>query len=105
MAGWAPYLGTAISECVELVKQAPAALDQDRLLLPQLDTAEESAMPPAEPVAELLAHLLKHTTEALWDCRALHLVVTRVRTEARPATLQTIREEALRLGCVDAPNW
>ena len=105
MAGWAPYLGTAITECVELVKRAPAALDQDRLLLRQLDTADDAAMPPAEPVAELLAHLLQHTTEALWDCGTLRAVVSRVRTEAQPATLQTIREEALRLRCSDAPDW
>jgi hypothetical protein len=105
MAGWAPHLGSAISECAALVVRVPASLDEDRLLVRDLANADEALASEGAPIAELLAHLLGHTTEPLWDCGTLREIVARLRTGASSSALQTIREQALRLGCRDAADW
>ena len=55
--------------------------------------------------AALVAHLLKETENPFWDCEDLQTIVQTVRGDVDEEIVGAITEEALRLGCSDAPDW
>ncbi len=104
MTTWIVYLTDSFEEGVGLATAAPATISTRSRLLAKLTTAYIREAPVI--TAKLVAHLLRHTQQPFWDCDQIQRIVNDLKdTSAASADLTTIREQALRLGCVNSPNW
>ena len=55
--------------------------------------------------AQYIAHLLKGTVPPFYDCWSLREVVELMKSQSPAPDTADILEQALRLGCLDAPAW
>jgi hypothetical protein len=102
MAAWVVHLDQSIAEGVALAIAHSAGFDEHahtlHLLRGRVDRAPTL-------FATLLAHLLRGTQTPFWGCHDLREFIPQVRGVAESADLESIIEQALRLGCADAANW
>lgn len=103
MAAWVVHLNDSIEDGVELATMHPAGLGEHADLLHHLDDERLDRAPIA--YAKLLAHLLRGTQSPFWGGHYLASIVPRLRGQPEPVEVQAIVEEAMRLGCGDAPQW
>ena len=103
MACWVIYLTSSVADGVALATAYSARLIEHSNLLHDL-TDERVARAPA-PLATLLAHLLRGNQQPFYDCHFLRDVVRRLREQPTPADVTAILDQAVRLGCSDAPTW
>lgn len=103
MARWVVYLADSVAEGVALVVGNPARLAEHSNLVRDL-TEERVARAPKE-MADLLAHLLRGTQPPFYDCHGLSKTVALLRDQPTPTDTTPIVEQAIRLGCDDAPTW
>lgn len=102
MSEWPQRLGRHLDEAVELAISARATfIAHSRILRDIVGTV------PSSPAAlgALIAHLLPETTALFWPGHDLAAAYAQIAAGAREQDLRTIREEALRLGFNDAPDW
>jgi hypothetical protein len=102
MAEWPQRLGEHLPEAVSLATGARAAfLPHSRVLRRIVKD------PPTSPAAlgALVAHLLKATDPPFWPRHDLKAAYEKIAAGANEEDLLTIREQALRLGFNDAPDW
>lgn len=102
MATWVLYLTDSVEEGVELALALPGTLVEHSRFLDDLDDDRLQRAPGA--YANLLVHLLRNTQPPFWGCYYLERIVVRLRAEAR-VDVNSIVEQALRLGCGNAPHW
>ncbi|MQA88128.1 MAG: arginine--tRNA ligase [Streptosporangiales bacterium] len=107
----------------EAVSRATAVVAEKN---PELDPDEQAAVAPAIGISavkyadlatdrtrdytfdwsRLIAHLMRHTQPPFWGgCHALAEIVPVLRKQADTADTTVIIEQAIRLGCSNAPNW
>jgi hypothetical protein len=104
MARWVLGLPTARSEAVGLVLSSPANLDNRDGLLFRLQS--QDLTPEAETWTRLLTHLLANTSSPTVDAvHYLKQIVQKLRAGTPEPDLSLLIEEAMRLGCADAPDW
>jgi hypothetical protein len=104
MAEWVVYLTESVEDAVGLAMAHTAAIEEHGDLLHQLQS--ERLNRAAASFARLVAHLLRGTSPPFWGGHYLAELVPRLRAgQADPADIQSIVEEAMRLGYTDAPNW
>jgi hypothetical protein len=103
MATWIPNLTSSTEEAVGIATQRPARLPEHSSLLHKLDADKIQRAP--EAFARLVAHLLKGTTQPFHSCHSLKQVVALFKAQVRTVDVRPIVEQALRLGCSDAPSW
>lgn len=103
MSAWVVDLGHSITEGVALAVQRPARLAEHSTVLHDL-TADRVARAPAA-IAELVGHLLRGAERPFYGCHSLKNVVRALRAQPTPVNVRAVVEEALRLGCADAPDW
>jgi hypothetical protein len=103
MATWVAYLTDSFEEAVTKATAAPAELTQHSRLLHEL-TSQQAARVPS-PTAKLVAHLLHNTEPPFYRCDEIQRIVREIANADATLDLTSIREEALRLGCRDAPHW
>lgn len=104
MTAWIVYLTRSLEEGVSLATAAPARIPEHSRLLASLTTERLEQAPPA--TGKLAAHLLRHTQQPFWDCDEIQRILNNLAgTTAAPTDLTAIREQALWLGCANAPNW
>jgi hypothetical protein len=103
MAPWAICLTESLEEGVRLATATPAGLAEHSLLLQKL-TSERIDQAPS-PIAKLVSHLLRGTQAPFYYCHEIQRIVHELTNGAEAEDLSTIREQALRLGCTDAPQW
>lgn len=103
MAGWAVHLGDSIEAGVALAMAHPAQVGEHGDLLRHLDHERLDRAPTA--FARLLQHLLGNTQPPVWIGYPLKKIVARLLTHLERRDVDPIIEEALRLGCNDAPHW
>jgi hypothetical protein len=104
MAAWPTRLTDSLHDAVNRAVKAPAGLDDHSGLLRHLNDADVTDRAP-DDIARLLAHLLKYTSPPFWGGYYLEKLVPRLAASASPTDLREIREEAVRLGCINAPDW
>ncbi|MGI5521836.1 SIR2 family protein [Micromonospora sp. CA-259024] len=100
MATWAVYLTKSVGDGVALAQQHSAHLDRHSRFLD--DLAERISQAPTD-FAELLVHLLRGTQPPFYDGYQLSAMVRSLRSAA--VDVNPIIEQAVRLGCSDAPGW
>lgn len=103
MAAWVVHLTDSIEVGVGLATAHPAALGEHADLLHDVDDERLDRAPTA--YAKLLAHLLRGTQPPFWGGYYLARIVSRLRDQPKPVEIHAIVEEAMRLGCGDAPQW
>lgn len=102
LAQWVPYLTQSMDAAVDLATAHPARLGEHAdILLGLEDKADHS---PAA-LARLVAHLMQGTTTPFWGCYHLAKLVPHLKNQAELVDVTAIIEEAVRLGCANAPNW
>jgi Domain of unknown function (DUF4020) len=104
MAAWPTRLTGSLHDAVNCAVKAPAGLDDHGGLLGHLDDADVTDRAPGD-IARLLAHVLKYTSPPFWGGYYLEKLVPRLAASASPTDLDEIREQAIRLGCINAPDW
>ena len=103
MATWIAYLTDSFEEAVTKATAAPAELTQHSRLLHEL-TSQQAARAPS-PTAKLVTHLLHNTDPPFYRCDEIQRIGREIANADATLDLTSIREEALRLGCRDAPQW
>ena len=103
MATWVMYLTDSLEEGITLATRMPAGITQHSRLLHEL-TSERIGRAPS-PIATLVGHLLRSTQPPFYECDEIRRIMQGLADRAAPADLTAIREQALRLGCADAPQW
>lgn len=103
MAEWVIALSASIDEGVALALSHPATLEEHGDLLHRLDDDRVQRAPAS--FARLLAHLLRGTDPPFWGGHYLSKLVPRLRPHADSHDMNTIVEEAVRLGHTEAPQW
>ena len=102
MASWVVHLTDSIEAGVTLATAHPAAVNEHSDLLRDLDHERLNRAPVA--FAQLLKHLLRGTSRPFWGGHFLAKIVPQLR--AHPGVdVRAIVQEALRLGCDNAPEW
>lgn len=102
MATWVVYLTDSLEEGVSLATAHPAALGEHSSLLYDLDHERLNRAPVA--FARLIAHLLGGTQPPFRGGHYLAKIVPRLRVQP-DANVNAIIEQAMRLGCGNAPEW
>jgi len=95
---------TVVGEAVDLATRRPAGLQEHGDVLRDLEDGQRLDLSPAA-FARLIGHLLRNTTAPFWGARHLTKIVPRLRDKVDASELRPLVEEALRLGCNDAPTW
>jgi hypothetical protein len=103
MAPWVICLTESLEEGVSLATTFPAGLAEHSTLLDDL-TNERINQAPSQ-VARLVSHLLRGTQTPFYYCQEIQRIVRELVNGVKAADLTAIREQALRLGCTDAPYW
>ena len=103
MAGWVVYLGDSVAEGVSLATSHPGSLTEQSDLLHDLSRERVARAPAA--MARLLAHLLRNTQAPFHGGYFLKVIVGVLREQPATVNVDEIVEQALRLGCGDAPTW
>jgi hypothetical protein len=103
LAAWVIYLTDSIADGVKLATTHPAGLSEHTGMLGDLDENRLHRAP--TELAKLIAHLMRGTQPPFWRCYQLANIVPELRAGAAPSDINTIVEEALRLGCRDAALW
>jgi hypothetical protein len=103
MAAWVVYLTESAEDGTRLATAHPAGITQHSRLLHEL-TSQRIAQAPAS-IARLLGHLLQGTQRPFYDCYEIQRIVKVLSSDPAPADITAIREQAVRLGCADAPTW
>ena len=104
MTLWVIAVPTRRSEAVALLERTPAGLPgHDRLLL---EMAEMNLKDDPLTWTRLLTHVLRNTTDTSWSIGYyLKDIVQSLRAADPAPDLGALIEEAMRLGCADAPDW
>jgi hypothetical protein len=103
MVEWVINLSESIDEGVALALSHSAGLREHADILHRLDDERVQRAPAS--FARLLGHLLRGTDPPFWGGHYLSRLVPQLRPQADPDDLNTIIEEAVRLGHTDAPHW
>ena len=103
MAVWVVYLTESVEDGTRLATARPAGITQHSRLLHEL-TSQRIAQAPAS-IARLLGHLLQSTQRPFYDCYEIQRIVKALSSDPASADTTAIREQAVRLGCADAPTW
>lgn len=103
MASWIVYLSESVPEGVALATEHLAGLTEHANLLHDL-TPDRVAQHPGA-FAALLSHLLRGTSVPFYGCYYLSPLVPLLRGKAASSDITAIVEQAVRLGCDDAPTW
>ncbi|MGW5918110.1 DUF4020 domain-containing protein [Nocardia fluminea] len=103
MASWIVPLTNSMGQGVALATAYAAGINEHDGILHELD-GEPISRAPAE-CAKLIAHLLRGTQQPFWGCHYLKQILPKIRGTADANDLQDIVQEALRLGCQNAPEW
>jgi hypothetical protein len=101
MAAWVAYLTDSVADGVALATSHAAGLGEHADILHDL-TSDRIVHNPAA-FAELLTHLLKGTQQPFYGCHYLREVTQALKDQ--DIGVEPIIEQALRLGCIDAPAW
>ncbi|MCU1616474.1 MAG: hypothetical protein JWO98_4014 [Frankiales bacterium] len=87
-----------------MVKRSPARWVEHNPLLHRL--ANEDLAADAATWTNLITHLLHNTPEPSWEIQHyLPGIVTVLKGAAPAIDLSALIDEAMRLGCTDAPDW
>ncbi|GAA4728390.1 DUF4020 domain-containing protein [Nocardioides endophyticus] len=104
MAHWVLGLPNERADAVDLVKRSAARfMEHDSTLhrLAESDLADDSTT-----WTQFITHLLRGTPEPSWEIQYyLPLIVKELKKADPPPDLSDLIEEAMRLGCTDAPDW
>jgi Domain of unknown function (DUF4020)/SIR2-like domain len=103
MATWVLYLTSSLEEGITLAIAIPAGISQHSRLLHELTS--ERIEQASTVFAKLISHLLQGTRPPFYYCHEIQRIMQEIGNNAHPADLTAIREQALRLGCTDAPQW
>lgn len=104
VARWLLHLGSRFPEAVALLVETPAGLGREFDLLYRVKDADLLTSYPQD-VVKLVTHLARHTELPFWGCSFLADIVLTVRSTVDRTLLTPLVEEALRLGCANAPSW
>lgn len=104
MAQWVLDLPRQRVEAVDLVKRSAAGFSERDSLLHRL--TDEDLGGDAATWTDFVTHLLRGTPEPSWQIQYyLPQVVKALKSAEPPQDLSALIEEAMRLGCTDAPDW
>jgi len=105
MAAWVVHLTDpgSIGQGIDLATSHPAGLRRHAGILRTLNSNRIDNDP--IQFAKLIAHLTRHTEEPFWQCHELAELVPQLRNKADTTDINTIIEQALRLGCSNATQW
>jgi hypothetical protein len=104
MARWALDLPNERAEAVGLVKRSRARLMEHDSTLHRL--SESDLVTDGVIWTQFITHLLRGTPVPSWEIQHyLPLIVNTLKRADPPPDLSDLIEEAMRLGCADAPDW
>lgn len=103
MSEWIVCLTSSFEEAVDLAIKVPAEMQKHSRLLHELTNDRIASHTSA--VAKIVAHLLRETSPPLYHCDELRRITQFLAGGAPLPELDTIRGQALRLGCYDAADW
>ncbi|MCZ2849811.1 DUF4020 domain-containing protein [Modestobacter sp. VKM Ac-2978] len=104
MAQWVLALPKQRVEAVDLVKRSGARFTQANFLLHRL--ADEDLAADAATWTDFVTHLLRGTPQPSWDINYyLPKIANALKQAEPPQDFSALIEEAMRLGCTDAPDW
>ncbi|MGL5862900.1 MAG: DUF4020 domain-containing protein [Phycicoccus sp.] len=103
MAEWVLALPNERQDAVALVLQSQAGFPSERGLLRSLANVDFAA--DAATWTDLITHLLKNTTHCQGVGYFMPKIFEKLRSADPPPNLDPLIEQAMRLGCTDAPQW
>lgn len=104
MAHWVLGLPNERADAVDLVKRSASRFIEHDSMLDRL--AESDLASDSTTWMHFITHLLRGTPEPSWEIQQyLPLIVKALKKANPPPDLSDLIEEAMRLGCNDAPDW
>lgn len=104
MAQWVLALPKQRVEAVGLVKRSAAGFVTQNFLLHRL--ADEELAADAATWTDFITHMLRGTPEPSWEIQHyLPRIVKALQKAEPPQDLSAVIDEAMRLGCTNAPDW